>query len=475
MNELPEDTILPQDNTAERIVLATVLRWPQDIAKVEPVVQPADFLNEANRAIFRSMVSLYRNQATIEPEAVFREIARAGDADRLMITRLMIYDLMGDGNLLSGQPGHFAKRVKEQSIRRRLWEQGEQMIREALNEQNDVQDVITGVGQRLASLTGGGAARKSVASIGEYAEQVYAEYYSYGKDKKAVGIRTGWESINGILRPFRPGQLIAISADTGIGKTCWSMNMALDFARAGKRGLVFTYEMSGKELTMRAALMRMTFTQDHLDNIDREENVDAVLNDLHRHTKELKDLPLRIDEDNANTPERIERAIQAEINKYEKLDFVIVDYIGMVPSDSRRKRYEELGEISRFFKELPKKYGFVMFVLCQLGTKGLAQRSCRRPQLDDVYESGRIPQDCDLFLAIYWPGRYGAGELQKAGYDPTNALHHNTVEVLVMKARGGVAAGARPHTCQRFEPAHVRYHDLTDGEWRQLPEKVRPR
>ena len=466
--------ILPQDFTAESIVLATVLHWPQDMGKVEPILNPQDFLNESNQAIFTAMVSLYRNRVTVEPEAVFRELTRAGDVERMNITRLSLYDLARDGSLHTGQPGHFAGRVREQSIRRRLWRQGEEMIREALDEQNDVQDVITHVGQRLATLTGSGAERTTVASIGEYAERVYDEYYGYGKEQKIVGLRTGWAGINGILRPFRPGQLIAISADTGIGKTCWAMNLAVDLARAKKRGLVFTYEMAGTELTLRAALMRMVYTQDQLDNIDREEDVDTILQDLHLHTQDLKNLPLRIDEDNANTPERIERAIQAEINRFGKLDFVIVDYIGMVPSDSRRKRYEELGEISRFFKELPKKYGFVMFVLCQLGTKRLAERSNRRPQLDDVYESGRIPQDCDLFLSIYWPGRYGVNELQKAGYDPQNALHHNTIEVQVLKSRHGVAAGQKPFTCQRFEPAHVRYHDLTDGEWRQLPERVRP-
>jgi len=471
--ELP--TVLSQDPIAERIVLATVLHWPEDMATVEAILQPNDFLVEGNQAIYRVLVSLFQQRIRIEPETVFNELQRAGNAERYQITRMFLYDLISDNSVLSLQADYYAKRVREQSLRRQLRRQGEQLMREAMDEQQNVEDIITNAGQRLTTMTGGEAERTTVASIGEYTEQLYAEYYRAGTENHAPGMRTGWESVNGILRPFRPGQLIAISADTGIGKTIWTMSLAVDLAKQQHRGLIFSFEMRGQELGLRAALRAMNFTSDDLDNIHRHERANEVLVDLHNRIAPMKELPLRIDEDSGNTLPMIERAIQTEIRRFGKLDFVVVDYIGLIPTSNKNNRYQELGDISRALKELPKKYNFTMFVLCQLGTKRMAERPCRRPQLDDVYESGRIPQDCDLFLALYWPGHYGAIELRKAGYDPTreNSLHWNITELLVLKSRAGVR-GRDWRTAQRIEPEHVRYHDLTSTEWNSIPLELRP-
>jgi len=469
------DKPLPQDAEAEQIVLATLLAYPQDIQMAEDEVRPVDFISEANGAIYHAIIDLYHRRQPIEYRSVWRALRDSGEAGRLIITELYLHDLQANKGLVSGYVGFYAQKVRNAAMRRQLLRDADRIALEAWDDALEVDDVLTRAGQRLTAYTQGATVREGIASIGEYADRAYSAAYKAGTEKKAAGLRTGWDGINELLRPFRPGQLIAISADTGIGKTCWTMNLALDLAKKKKRGLVFTYEMSGEELTTRAALRKMTYTQDDLDSIDIHENTTGVLNDFHNHLEELKSLPLRIDENNRNTPDKIERAIQAEIREFGKLDFVVVDYIGMVPSDGRRKRYEELGEISRFFKELPKTYHFVMFVLCQLGTKRMADRACRRPQLEDVYESGRIPQDCDLFAALYWPYSYGNTELAKAGYDPKKPLHQRITEFLVLKSRQGVASGLRPHTCQRFEREHVRYHDVADHEWRELPEKVRPK
>ena len=468
------ERIPPQNTEAERVVLATMLSYPKDIPAVEPMLQPADFYRPIHGLVYKAIISQWRNHEPIEPLPVYLAIEAAGEVEEYNITRQWFTDLWNDRGLITSEVATYGAKIKECAIRRQMIADADEQIRNAYRMDVDVEDTMTLAGSRLTAYTLIDKPRSSVASIGEYARQLYAEYYRAGTEQQPMGLRTGWESINGILRPFRPGQLIAVSADTGIGKTIWTINLAVDLAKHQHRGLIFSYEMRGQELSLRAALQQMNFTMDDLDDIHAHQYQDEVLNDLRYHADALKDMPLRIDEDAGNTVPMIERAIQAEIRQYGKIDFVVVDYIGLVPTAGQRNRYQELGEISRALKEMPKKYNLVMFVLCQLGTKRMSDRPCRRPQLDDVYESGRIPQDCDLFLALYWPGHYGATELKKAGYDPNDNLHWYISELSVLKSRAGIR-GKDWRTSQRIEPEHVRYHDLTTAEWHKLPGEARPK
>ena len=93
-------------------------------------------------------------------------------------------------------------------------------------------------------------------------------------------------------------------------------------------------------------------------------------------------------------PERVER-------NREKIELVVIDYLQLLRSNSRRaqeNRQIEIQEISYGIKALAKELKIPVIVLAQLN-RNPEQRtgsSAGRPRLSDLRESGTIEQDADL-------------------------------------------------------------------------------
>ena len=86
----------------------------------------------------------------------------------------------------------------------------------------------------------------------------------------------------------------------------------------------------------------------------------------------------------------------------EKIDLVIVDYIGLIDIDDselrKRPRHEQVSEISKSMKSLARELNIPVICLSQVTREAGKDRE---PILADLRESGSIEQDADAVLMLH--------------------------------------------------------------------------
>lgn len=476
MSELLE-RIPPQNIEAEQAALGAMLLEKSAIVRAEPTLRPEDFYRDAHRWIYRGILHLYRHKQAVDLITLgewLKSHAASGKAtvdDNLLAQvggTLYLTTLMESAPTAAGI-GHYAGIVREKAIQRRLIGVADLIMEGAYRGEEDLDAFIR---EKAGALLQAGevGARRETHSIGEASYTVYESMFRAAKEGRAAGVKTGWQAINGIIRPITPGQLVIIAADTGCGKTAFATNWAINLAEEGRRGLIFSLEMEDTDLSLRALLEKTTFTQDDFDTLHEaeEEQQNRVLDSLHEAVGRLWELPLKIDDAPDTSIGTIDAAIQYEISEGRRPDFVIVDYLQLLNVEhSTRSRYLDVGNLSKALKGMAKTYRLMIVALCQLGTKDLAKRKNRRPQMDDIYESGKIVQDADVLVTLYWPSRYGKDEMKTIGL-PDNEVAKCAVEVNVLKGRYGTKRGSTAGTKLYYNGPHYSFRDLTSDEWKVL-------
>ena len=97
----------------------------------------------------------------------------------------------------------------------------------------------------------------------------------------------------------------------------------------------------------------------------------------------------------------------------------------MQPHVRKSSREQEIAEISRGIKELAKELKCPIIALSQLN-RAATSRTDRRPQLQDLRESGSIEQDADIVILIH-----------REDYYDENTPDKGVAEVIVAKNRAG--------------------------------------
>ena len=94
-----------------------------------------------------------------------------------------------------------------------------------------------------------------------------------------------------------------------------------------------------------------------------------------------------------------------EKQKNNGLDFVILDYLGLMQGFNNKSLYEKTTIISRQIKVMATDYDIPILALVQLN-RDLKNRQNKRPILSDIRESGAIEQDADFILFVHRQGIY---------------------------------------------------------------------
>jgi replicative DNA helicase len=129
---------------------------------------------------------------------------------------------------------------------------------------------------------------------------------------------------------------------------------------------------------------------------------------------------------------------------------VYVDYLQLMAGDQKGNREQEIGSISRGLKLIAKENNVPVIALAQLSRAVETRGGDKKPQLNDLRESGSIEQDADLVIFLYRAEYYKITEDDMG--NPTAGL----TEVLIEKHRNGATMGVVVQSDMRTG----RYSDL---------------
>ena len=241
------------------------------------------------------------------------------------------------------------------------------------------------------------------------------------KDKEKTTVFTYFPALDECIGSFMGGDYIALGASTGVGKTAFALNLARQVCIQDKSVLYFSLEMPLEQLQNRFVCMNQSLSALKFRSFGFN------LIEMQKYKKglqELKQWDLHIVTDYDLTPEKMRNYISQK--KKDKLDFVILDYLGLVSGYTNKSLYEKTSLVSRKIKLMAGEFNIPVLVLVQLN-RDLKNRQDKRPLLSDIRESGAIEQDADFVLFAHRQGIYDKN------------IPENDLEIIIAKNRHGTS------------------------------------
>jgi replicative DNA helicase len=228
--------------------------------------------------------------------------------------------------------------------------------------------------------------------------------------------------------------MFIIAARPSMGKTSLAMNIVEHISvDCNIPAAVFSLEMSATMLVRRLLVSRAQLS---MQDLSRGLLSRAQQEALAKATRELQKAQIFIDE----TPglDVLElRAKARRLKKQHNIQMIMIDYLQLMTSSSRRakdNRQIEIAEISAGLKGLSKELNVPIIVLAQLN-RSVESRKGQRPVLSDLRESGSIEQDADI-VGLLTREDYAGGKME-AEDEETAAKKKGQAVLIIAKNRNG--------------------------------------
>jgi len=371
--------IPPHDLVAEEAVLGSILIDPERIEDLRLDLSPADFYGEVNAAIYGAMLKSERPNQIV----VAYQLADDGKLEASGGAATLSHLVAICPTSLDAQ--HYARIVKDCVARRKIL---------LLAERGD----FHGIQKVSAEMLSAGPHVVYPTEHGQTIIDMALEIENNEPYKDSVYF--GWKDLNEATTGMQPGDFYVIGGRPTHGKSQILLEVAHHNARAHKRVLFCSLEMSLKQLAEREVATDAMVDIRRLRSGELDATEWQRVYDISGYVTEIPlfficgQLPL------AALREKCQRLISDQ----GKVDLVIVDYLQLLP-DCRDRRVGEttaarVGYASSSLKALATEFEVPVLCASQLN-RAVEGREDKRPTLSDLRESGNIEQDADGVLLLY--------------------------------------------------------------------------
>jgi replicative DNA helicase len=413
---------LPHDLGAEKALLACLLIDNSSFDEISDVgMNKDDFYHPQYGIIFQAIQDLHMEAMPVDIVTVASKLNDHGKLEKVGGQTALVTICEETGSAANVES--YAKLVKQKSTLREVVRTAGRIVQVGTNFAGDIDDFLTEVEGSFFKLATSTKNTKMVP----LKQALYENLKELEKPARAkgeiTGVSTGFASIDRMLLGLQPGQLVLIAARPGMGKTALALNWAVAAARQTEMAVaVFSYEMMYAELSMR--LLASEACVDGRKLKTKEFN-ELDLRSISTAIQKLSNIKLFINDAGSTNLMDI-RSYCRKLKAEQGLAMIVVDYIQIMPMHVKKQnREQEIAELSRGFKMLANELGVPVVALSQLN-RTAASRTDRRPQLQDLRESGSLEQDANIVCLIH----------REEYYDPQTPKK-GIAEVIIAKNRNG--------------------------------------
>jgi len=380
---------LPHDMDAEKAVIGGILLDPDAFDAAAEQIAAGDFFGEAHRIIFDAIRQL---RATSRPVDLISltgllksgdTLGRAGGAHYLA-------ELI-DFSPTSATVGYYSGLVRKKAIARRTIDAARVIAETAYA--NEDPDVI--LSRAYSTLEDLGRENQGEASALLTLDELAERYVRHVKALDKTRFITGFPELDGIIRGVAPGEVLFITAYSGLFKSAFLQNIFLAACRRTKiHHLFFSLEMPGVRVFERTVQIAM------------EEFTYRIESGFHHHDgyreRALRDLKeqgadrLIVCEEPGLTIERIEYYTRLARRKHGELGAIGIDYLGLMGADGAKSEYERYTYVAENSKHLAKRLNLPVVILTQVNR----QSAGAQVEKWSAKGSGAIEASADYMLGL---------------------------------------------------------------------------
>jgi len=247
---------------------------------------------------------------------------------------------------------------------------------------------------------------------------MYQEHYQFLLDNP--GIKWGLESLDEVILPARPGDLIVICGRPGSGKTSLLARQAKRAARQiaenGKQLEECVIYVSWEE---HAEQLEVYFQADDQYTTSDYHWTRVPFEYVQRKAAKRADFPLWVvgysrkgilKQSQALTLSMVLEAIESMVYSYKQAPKPVMlcfDYAQLIPPERQRQQYRlELKDVMQGITHLGLRIGCPVFVAVQAGRQVDTYSPLQVPGMRDAQEGSSIEQFCKLFLGVSRPWKW---------------------------------------------------------------------
>jgi replicative DNA helicase len=401
--------IPPHSVEAESSVLGGLLLDNQAWDRVGDLLVDGDFYRYEHKLIYAAIGALINASRPADVITVFEHLQSLGKAEEM--GGLPYLNSLAQYVPSAANIRRYGEIVRERSVLRKLVSASDEIATQAFNPQGKPVDRILDEADMKTLVV------QLMDRVQEMADN----------PNDITGVPTGFYDFDRMTSGMQAGDLIILAARPSMGKTSLAINIAEHVAlNEGLPVAVFSLEMGAAQLAVRIVGSIGRIDQGHLRT---GKLTDDEWPRLTEAIEKLRNIQLHIDE----TPGLTVSELRANARRLArqcggKLGLIVVDYLQLMSTStsmSDENRATAVGEISRGLKMLAKELGCPLIALSQL-SRGVEQRTDKRPMMSDLRESGAIEQDADVIMFIYRDDYYN-----KDSKEP------GVSEVIISKQRNG--------------------------------------
>ncbi len=445
------------NHEAEQQVLGGLMANNAVFGRIASYLQPEHFADDRHGEVFKAIKAALEAGTAATPITLATWVKVNGLFKELGGTRYIAQLAVSVVNVSAVED--YARLVLDLYIRRSTIARLRNAIEDVgrADQRERASEILATVATDLDELAATGTVPVSV-SIGEAAAgavEAVTDIVKHGVVPKLVP--SGFDDLDRVIDGFDPGSYTIIGARPSVGKTSLAQWMAYEMARGGYGVAFFSIEMSLPRLVERwlagiAEIPAPAIKTGRLyDGPIRRPLNAAEMQRIEDASDQIASLPISLDASARPSVAEIVAGVRKMRRGKKPVDIVFVDYLGLLrPPQSARSRYEQVTEISGELKAAAKTLNLPFIVLAQL-SRANEQREDKRPQLQDLRDSGAIEQDADIIMFLHRehyyltrsPPKQTAGELDSdfAGrvhmHEAELARHAGRAELNVAKNRNG--------------------------------------
>lgn len=403
---------------AERAVLGALLVDASRLDEATEVLGVGDFFRDAHRRIFAAIVHVAGTGAAVDlltvKAALGSQIEAVGGPAYLAS--------LTDGMPRASHVGHYARLVRDYSLRRAVEQIGHDLIAAAVEGEETGADLLV---RGETALLGLRTAQPGTAvDAPEARTSALLSTMEAAQEGRRRGTTTGLADLDGMTSGFRPGQLIVLGARPAQGKTALALTMATG---AGTHGPVLfcSLEMSTEQINLREISLRAGIGHTLVDSgrvpSHLQARFAAGLQAMHDGNVHVLDRP------GASLSQIRGAARRLKASTGAPLALILVDYLQLMRPERGAKvenRTLEVAQFSGGLKLLARELDVPVIALSQLSRQS-ETRTDKRPLLADLRESGALEQDADVVMLLHRPGVYD------------RTVPESRAELLLAKQRNG--------------------------------------
>lgn len=405
------ERVPPNNIEAEEALLGSLLTDADSFSEIASLIEPEYFYREQNRWVYESLISLSESGSDIDIVTVSDDLRKKGQLD----------EMGGEGyvlGLITCCPTVFnvrsyAKIVKDAFTRRSLINTAATIARVAHEEDGDLEAQLGFSEAALNSLVSSRGTGSEIKD-GKFISNAYLEHLQRAleADGAIMGLHTGIYELDMLNGGLEKPQMHVVAARPAMGKSSFIIGIAEHLAlNMGKRILLFSMEMTTSQIMHRIVARRTGIPIRRLRGAKLSQDEWGAVN-------QVVDLVSRsnlIIDETVNIRPSVVRSRSSRLHSKEPLDAIFYDHLHLMGSDKYSGNpVKEVGENSKQIFNIGKELSVPSVVAAQLSRK-VEERKDKRPQLQDLRESGEIEQNAYSVIFLYRDDYYEKAQSKKIG------------------------------------------------------------